>query len=349
MESAETQHSDLRPLREVDHASREPIVSVCVITFNHREYIAEALESILMQEVEFGVEILIHDDASTDGTQEIIRSYSERYPNLIHTVIQKENQYSKGKLPNPAFNYPRARGDYIALLEGDDYWLDSRKLQRQVNALKSVSSCRISFHPSLEKWEHSAKGDRIVGWHGKERRIFTLEDVALGGGGFMPTASIVFHKEIIPCITRFFKDAPEAPIGDYYLQVLATAPGGALYLPWVNAVYRRGTAGSWSNTVKLSENRINWANGVLRATRKLKRHVPRSDMRAIERALRTQLIDKLRDHGIAQEDRRAILREHRESTSITTRMFGSIILSPPYEIFQRIMRRRVRREESSAL
>ena len=98
------------------------LVSINCITYNHEKYIAQAIESFLMQITNFKYEILIHDDASTDNTVKIIKEYEKKYPNVIKTIFQKENQYSKGKKVE-IFGFKKSRGKYIAFCEGDDYWL----------------------------------------------------------------------------------------------------------------------------------------------------------------------------------------------------------------------------------
>lgn len=113
-----------------------PLVSICCLTYNHVEYIRDAIESFLMQKTTFPIEILIYDDASTDGTAEIIREYEKKYPNLIFPIYQQENQWSKGNSPG-IINRQRAKGKYLAYCEGDDYWTDSFKLQKQVDFLEA--------------------------------------------------------------------------------------------------------------------------------------------------------------------------------------------------------------------
>jgi len=113
-----------------------PVVSICTITYNHEDYIAEAIESFLEQKTNFPFEILIHDDASTDNTQKIIKEYEKNYPTIIKPIYQTVNQKSIFKSGmNPRFNYPRVKGKYIATCEGDDYWIDPFKLQKQVDFL----------------------------------------------------------------------------------------------------------------------------------------------------------------------------------------------------------------------
>ena len=115
----------------------EILVSVCCMTYNHVSFIRQCLDGFMMQKCSFNFEVLIHDDASTDGTQNIIQEYVTRYPDIIKPIYQKENQYSKGIDPNVKYNFSRAKGKYIAMCEGDDYWTDPYKLQKQVDFLES--------------------------------------------------------------------------------------------------------------------------------------------------------------------------------------------------------------------
>jgi glycosyltransferase involved in cell wall biosynthesis len=112
-----------------------PLVSIICLVFNHARHVEHTLQGFLDQEVDFPVEILIHDDASTDGTADIIREYVLKHPEIIKPVFQTENQYTKGISPE-SFLTPRARGRYLAFCEGDDYWTDPQKLQKQVSILE---------------------------------------------------------------------------------------------------------------------------------------------------------------------------------------------------------------------
>ena len=120
--------------------NNEILVSICCITYNHEKYIRDAIEGFLMQKTDFPFEVLIHDDASTDGTADIIREYETKYPDIIKPIYQTENQYSKGIKISATYNYPRAKGKYIALCEGDDYWIDPYKLQKQVDFLEHMKN-----------------------------------------------------------------------------------------------------------------------------------------------------------------------------------------------------------------
>ncbi len=231
--------------------TKDPFVSICCITYNHENYIRDAIEGFIMQETDFPFEILIHDDASTDSTANIIREYEEKYPDIIKPIYQTENQHSQGKRVSK-FNWDRARGKYLALCEGDDFWIDPLKLQKQITEMEKNPDCYISFHPAIRRWVDGSRRDRVFGEHSNKPNIFSMEEVILGGGGFMHTGSIILNRLAIPRITAFFDIAPEAPVGDYYVQVLGAEHGGALYLSDVMSVYRSAVPGSWS--VRQKEN-----------------------------------------------------------------------------------------------
>lgn len=123
-----------------------PLVSISCITYNHENYIRDAIEGFLMQKTTFPVEILIHDDASTDKTASIVREYEEKYPHLIKPIYQTENQYSKRDGSIGRIQSGRARGKYYATCEGDDYWTDPLKLQKQVEFLEENSEYVLTCH-----------------------------------------------------------------------------------------------------------------------------------------------------------------------------------------------------------
>ena len=124
-----------------------PLVSICCVTYNHAPFIRKCLDGFLMQKRDFPIEILIHDDCSTDGTTEIIKEYAAQYPDLIFPLYEEENQYSRGGAGKmDLYNYNRARGKYVAYCEGDDYWTDPLKLQKQVDFMEAHPDYSICFH-----------------------------------------------------------------------------------------------------------------------------------------------------------------------------------------------------------
>ncbi len=223
----------------------QPLVSICCIAYNHESYIDDALEGFLIQETDFPFEILIHEDASTDRTADIIREYKNKYPNLIKPIYQVENQYSKGRKLNAEFNIPRARGEYIAFCEGDDFWIYSGKLKTQVELMMKHDSINLSFHPARKIIEKPVFAEMTIAKRSEHEKIYSLNDVILGGGGFMPTASLMVRRVAVMNLPKFFYEV--APVGDYYIQVIASSKG-ALYFPGVYSKYRFMHDGSWSRS-----------------------------------------------------------------------------------------------------
>ena len=136
----------------------KPLVSICCTTYNHAQFIRQCLDGFMMQQTSFPFEVLIHDDASTDGTADIIREYEAKYPGIIKPIYQTENQYSKGVKISATYQFPRAQGKYIAMCEGDDYWTDPHKLQKQVDFLESnpgyslCSHCYSIYDEETREW-----------------------------------------------------------------------------------------------------------------------------------------------------------------------------------------------------
>ena len=164
--------------------SDEIKVSINCTTYNQEMYIAEAIESFLMQKTTFSYEILIHDDASTDNTREIIKKYEEKYPDIIKPIYQSENKYSKGVKVGYEYNFKRARGKYIALCEGDDYWTDPYKLQKQVDYMEANPDCTLCMHSvDLINGKNQKKIGMVRPY--KSNTISSVEDIIIGGGGFI--------------------------------------------------------------------------------------------------------------------------------------------------------------------
>lgn len=224
-------------------------VSIICNAYNHEPYIRDALEGFVMQKTTFPFEVLVHDDASTDDTASIIREYEAQYPEIIKPIYETENQYSKQDGSLGRIQYGRVKGKYIAMCEGDDYWTDPMKLQKQYDALES--------HPELDLCATGAKTEkegRIVGKvvPADENTVFTPEEVILGGGGFVATASLMYRTDIRKNPPPFFK-----MMGlDYFLQILGSLRGGMLFIADDMCVYRLVTQGSWSS--RMSNNLVEY-------------------------------------------------------------------------------------------
>lgn len=227
----------------------EPLVSICCVTYNHEKYIAQTLEGFLSQQTNYPYEILVHDDASNDRTADIIREYAERYPDLIKPIIQTENQYSKNIPMNETFNFPRAQGKYIALCEGDDYWCDPNKLERQIRHMESDPACTFCFTNGTIHDESGEKPDRdFLPYYPSEAYFVTaqsaryeLSDIARLS--FIPTASFVFRTDALRGLPREFQEKM-CQHGDLRMKLYLTAAGHAWYEAMHGCVYRENVAGS---------------------------------------------------------------------------------------------------------
>lgn len=217
-------------------------ISCVCITYNQEEYIQDTIDSMLAQKCEFRFEIIIHDDLSTDGTRNILKSYRDKYPSIIKLVLQEENQFSKGKKITPlAIEY--ACGDYIALCEGDDFWICEDKLQKQVDLLVNSNNINICISKAISLFsDETTKSFCDLGSYIK---IIPFEECIIGPQkDFFPTGSFFLKREVFNLLPDWFQT--EAPVADYYIQLISAKYNGVLYLPDTLSVYRRDTIGSWS-------------------------------------------------------------------------------------------------------
>ena len=222
----------------------EIVVSVICNTYNHEKYVRDALESFVAQKTNFEYEILVHDDASTDGTADIIREYEGKYPNLIKPIYQTENQYSKGVLVGITYQYPRAKGKYIALCEGDDYWIDLLKLQKQVDYMESHPDCTFCFTNGFI--EDQSQLDMIrtpfIPYNDQDRFFYKDEDQNYDLNNsyqmtFVPTASFLYRKDTYMYVSNFF--VGKCPTGDLRIRLYLTSQGYAHYICDKTCVYRQ--------------------------------------------------------------------------------------------------------------
>src|SRR5215212_4876923 len=177
---------------ERDAASRRPTVTIMLITYNHEKYIAQALDSILMQETEYEYEINVVEDCSTDRTQEIVMEYVERYPKKIKPLFNAVNIGYKVTQRNTYRGLKTVTGDYFAILEGDDYWTDPRRLQKQVAFLEANPDFAICAGNTIKMYE-GATGEphRFLYW-GKQADA-TIEDI-INLSPFFHNAGVLFRN-----------------------------------------------------------------------------------------------------------------------------------------------------------
>ena len=215
----------------------------------HENYIRDAIEGFLMQKTTFRVEILIHDDASTDKTASIVKEYEEQHPGLIYGTYQVENQYQKRiKTENYIKPHPR-RGKYIASCEGDDYWTDPFKLQKQIDFLEGNKEYSLCTHDYILKYEHKDIPDQLRSdslSYLKKRKIknnnafrVTLQDFCKHLAG-IHTATIVYRKDLL---TNKPKPRKKIISGDYVRNIALLKKGDGAFLPDTMSVLRKNPGG----------------------------------------------------------------------------------------------------------
>lgn len=206
-----------------------------MITYNHEAFIAEAIESVLMQKGDFDLELVIGEDCSTDGTLSIIEKYQQRFPGVIRVVT---STYNVGAQLNFVRAYEACKGEYIAMLEGDDYWIDELKLQKQVDFLDKNRSYSICFHNM--KVIHEGDDKIIMSNPINQKTDLDIGDLA--ERNYITTASCVFKNKLVVNFPDWFY---QAVAGDYCLHMLNAREGRIKYLPDVMGVYRVHEGGMW--------------------------------------------------------------------------------------------------------
>ncbi|MEP6740884.1 MAG: glycosyltransferase [bacterium] len=222
-------------------------VSVLVITYNQQRYISEAINSILMQQVKFDYEIVVGDDASTDQTQAILLDFQTRYPDKIRLLLRDKSEAEHDRargLPgktNHAKTLQACRGDYVALLDGDDYWTSPFKLQKQVELLDRRPDCAMSCHPVvIIRDGYDNEPELVLG--ATQNETFTLEEF-LAGKCFVAAVSVVFRRGLFEDLPPWFYNLV---IGDWSLNVLNLEHGNIAVINEVLAAYRKHSGGMWT-------------------------------------------------------------------------------------------------------
>ena len=220
----------------------KPVVSVVCPAYNHEKYISAAIRSFLYQETTFPFEIIIHDDASTDKTTEIIRKYERAYPKIIKPIYQKENKYSQGIVIFTKEIFRHIRGEYIAVCEGDDYWCSEYKLQKCYDYLKAHSDCSMVSHLT-----------DVIRYDLKKKMHFNPD--FLQSGGVLGSYDTLIEANLIHYSSQFYRRKLISDNFSFFIQtyaydmdfVMAAATEGYIYvIPEVMSVYRYWTSGSWS-------------------------------------------------------------------------------------------------------
>ncbi|WP_150468057.1 glycosyltransferase family 2 protein [Francisella sp. SYW-9] len=222
--------------------AEKPLVSVCCAAYNHEAYINKAIDSFLMQKTDFPFEIIISDDCSTDNTAKIISEYQAKYPNIIKSIFQTENQFCKGVTPFIDILIPESKGKYIATCESDDYWTDSHKLQKQVDFLEQNPNFMGCVH-NTRYLENNLETDKLVIESVKEE--YTFIDII---DNYIHTSSHVFRYDCE------FKEQLDKYLnlycGDRYLLLVFSKFGPIKCINEVMSVYRIHDSGFCSGANK---------------------------------------------------------------------------------------------------
>lgn len=219
----------------------EPLVSVSMVTYNHQNYIAQAIESVLEQKTAFVVELVIGEDCSPDDTREICLNYKEKYPDRIKLVFQEKNV---GSRQNAIDTLNACTGKYIAICDGDDYWTDKNKLQKQVDFLERNPDFALCCHRAQVRNETKKTLTTPKAYTKSE---FTQADIA--NHNLVQTVTEIFHREILDNLPKKFYSSISS---DYFLNMTASSLGKVKYFPDVMAVYRQHGGGIWTSITKIS-------------------------------------------------------------------------------------------------
>ena len=214
--------------------------SILMVTYNHQEFIAQAIDSVLMQEVDFEYEIVIGEDCSTDNTRQIVVDYQRKYPDKIRLLLHEVNL---GAHENFIASYKACEGEYIALLEGDDYWISSDKLKKQVDFLDQNSDFTICFTNSLLFWEDSFRESEV--FLKDKLQQFTTEYLLFRN--FISTPSVMYRNGLVKEFPSWYTNLG---MGDWSLSILIAEQGSIGYIDEVMSAYRNHNRGVWSSKNK---------------------------------------------------------------------------------------------------
>ncbi len=217
------------------------MVTIRCATYNHERFIRQCLEGFVMQRTNFRFEAVVHDDASTDGTAAIIREYAEKYPDIIKPIFETENQYSKHDGSLRRIMNAHTHGKYVALCEGDDYWIDPYKLQKQVDFLESHPDYVMCSHRWNEYFESEKRlSPDIPGDVPADGLVYSLNDLVHGKWYFQPL-TVVYRRSALD-LAHYELYTPSKDITLFY--ALLTKGKGYCFADAM-AVYRLHSGGMW--------------------------------------------------------------------------------------------------------
>lgn len=221
-------------------------VSIICRTYNHKQYICKCLDSIISQDVNFDFEIIIHDDASTDGTSDILLEYKKKYPRLISLIIQKYNLFSKNIPFDRKYNWTRIHSRYVVFCDGDDYFASKTKLQKQYNFLEKNPNYSLVFHPVFINENNKIYKQEI------SQDFFSLQNLL--EQNYIYCNSVMYRW--IFSISNMYILMPSYILPtDWYINLLHAEKGKIGFINEYLSVYRKHSGGIWSNK---NDTMVNW-------------------------------------------------------------------------------------------
>lgn len=227
--------------------NQEVLLNIVCLAYNQKDYIRECLDGFVMQKTNFRFNAIVHDDASTDGTADIIKEYAEKYPDIIVPVFEEKNQFFTGHIYDKVL--PLITGKYVAQCEGDDYWVDPCKLQKQVDYLEEHPDCAASCHryyvrEGNEK-ELTLPGNKFFdSKEGRGKDCFVFDKKYLFEvDGVMHTLSMVFRTKEIPGLVNFATEGRFPMFRDVHIFYYLISCGYGVCHSFVGGVYRRNNGG----------------------------------------------------------------------------------------------------------
>ena len=275
---------------DAEKLCKRPLVSVNMQTYNHEKFITQAIEGVMMQETDFEYELIIGEDCSKDRTREICFEYQKKYPDKIRVLWAEENVCRLFCQANVNRCLIRSRGKYVACCEGDDYWTDPKKLQKQVEYMEAHPGCAMSFHHHWASWEDGVvppeaqipeRPDKNGRWP-----VVTFRDALLQQGVFPDTRTRMVRRE---SMAGFPPDWGKGLVlGDWLMLMHVVARGSVEYVPGIGpSVYRRHGGGAWGRQ-----------NAAYKAMRHVRSEMAYYDNLEIDRGTRRKLLEKTAEEAM---------------------------------------------------
>ena len=280
------------------------LVTVFCLAYNHEKYIRKTLEGFVKQKTSFKFKVLVHDDASTDGTQDIIKEYAEKYPDIFECILQDENKYQKGIDIEFEYVIPKLDGKYVAVCEGDDYWTDPNKLQLQVDYMEKHHDCTLCVHDTEKMFEDGKSTGTTFNTSRKEKD-YSFEDIVLSEpSAYFHFSSFMWRNDTLrKKNTAFTMNG----IGDYPMALYFSSIGYIHYIPRVMTKYRLNAVGSWSSAMNAdNKKRIGQHNNIIAGFK---------------------TIDEYTKHKYSPVIKKAIARE-KAKIMVMEKDYGSLVRSP---------------------